>query len=44
MGLPFFRNTLMGDLFYVGLLFGGFELAKRFFPKQAVVAKSAESR
>lgn len=22
MGLPFFRNTIMGDLFYVGVLFG----------------------
>ncbi|HTE58634.1 MAG TPA: DUF6580 family putative transport protein [Verrucomicrobiae bacterium] len=24
--LPFFRNTLMGDLFYTGLLFGAYEL------------------
>lgn len=27
MGLPFFRNTLLGDLFYTGLLFGMYELA-----------------
>ena len=27
MGLPFFRNTLMGDLFYVGALFGLMEFA-----------------
>jgi len=27
MGLPFFRNTLMGDLFYVGMMFGLYELA-----------------
>ena len=27
--IPFFRNTLAGDLFYSGLLFGGFELANR---------------
>lgn len=26
MGLPFFRNTLMGDLFYVGAMFGLYEL------------------
>ena len=25
MALPFFRNTLMGDLFYVGALFGAYE-------------------
>ena len=28
--LPFFRNTLLGDLFYVGVLFGSFELVKLF--------------
>ena len=26
--LPFFRNTLLGDVFYVGALFGIFELVK----------------
>ena len=26
MGLPFFRNTLMGDFFYVGAMFGLYEL------------------
>jgi hypothetical protein len=26
--LPFFRNTLLGDLFYVGVLFGSYELVK----------------
>ena len=25
-GLPFFKNTLLGDLFYVGVLFGTYEL------------------
>jgi hypothetical protein len=25
MAIPFFRNTLFGDLFYVGLFFGSFE-------------------
>jgi len=28
--LPFFRNTLIGDLAYTTVLFGGFELIKRF--------------
>lgn len=27
-GLPFFGNAILGDLFYVGLLFGTFEYAK----------------
>jgi hypothetical protein len=26
MGIPFFRNTLLGDLGYVGLFFGSYEL------------------
>lgn len=28
MGLPFFRNTLMGDLFYTGSFFGLMELSR----------------
>lgn len=31
-GIPFFRNTLGGDLLYVTMLFGSFELAKRYVP------------
>lgn len=27
MGLPFFRSTLLGDLFYVGVFFGTYEIA-----------------
>jgi len=30
MGLPFFRNTLFGDLLYVGFLVGGFETIQYF--------------
>lgn len=26
--IPFFRNTILGDMFYTTLFFGGFELAK----------------
>jgi len=28
MAIPFFRNTLLGDLFYTGVFFGGYELVK----------------
>jgi hypothetical protein len=31
--IPFFRNTLAGDLFYAALLFGGFALAEHMLPK-----------
>lgn len=34
--IPFFWNTLAGDLFFVGVLFGGYELAKRRFPVLSV--------
>lgn len=34
-GEPFFWNTLLGDLFYCGLLFGSYELARRRFPQVA---------
>lgn len=30
--IPFFRNTLLGDIGYVGVLFGAYELARRFIP------------
>lgn len=30
--IPFFRNTLLGDLLYVSVLFGSFEFAKYRFP------------
>jgi Family of unknown function (DUF6580) len=28
-GLPFFRGTVLGDLFYTAVFFGGYELVKR---------------
>jgi hypothetical protein len=31
MALPFFRNTLLGDLFYVGTLFGAYEAVLYFY-------------
>jgi hypothetical protein len=30
--IPFFRNTLIGDLAYVGAMFGAFELAQKMVP------------
>ncbi|KPQ00954.1 MAG: hypothetical protein HLUCCA01_03435 [Bacteroidetes bacterium HLUCCA01] len=30
--LPFFHNTLAGDLLFTGVFFGGFELAQRYVP------------
>jgi hypothetical protein len=30
--IPFFRNTVAGDLVYVAMLFGGFALAEKRFP------------
>lgn len=35
-GLPFFRNTVLGDLAFTGLLFGAFELAR-------LIARRAQS-
>ncbi len=31
--IPFFQNTLAGDLFYAALLFGGFKLAELLMPQ-----------
>ncbi len=30
--IPFFRNMLLGDVWYVALLFGGFALMEKWFP------------
>jgi hypothetical protein len=35
MGLPFFKNTLRGDLFYAGIFFGIYEVAG-FLVKKSV--------
>jgi hypothetical protein len=37
LAIPFFHYTLLGDLFFVGFLFGAFELAKVKFPQLAEV-------
>ncbi|MFZ2025482.1 MAG: DUF6580 family putative transport protein [Microgenomates group bacterium] len=35
MAIPFFRNTLVGDLMYSGVFFGGFALVESFRKKYA---------
>jgi hypothetical protein len=41
--IPFFRNTLAGDLFYTALLFGGFAALERAFPilREAATPRAA---
>ncbi|MDD5145557.1 MAG: hypothetical protein PHF44_01825 [Candidatus Pacebacteria bacterium] len=34
MGLPFFRNTLLGDLFYAAVFFGSYELIQVWIAKK----------
>ncbi|MBA3986125.1 MAG: hypothetical protein H0X63_06040 [Flavobacteriales bacterium] len=34
-GIPFFRNTMLGDLCYSGILFGSYYFAKQKFPQLA---------
>ncbi|HTK81549.1 MAG TPA: DUF6580 family putative transport protein [Bacteroidota bacterium] len=36
--IPFFRNTLLGDSVYVGVMFGAYELLRRMYP--ALVTQS----
>ena len=35
-GLPFLQNAMVGDLMYVGVLFGAFELARQLFPQLSI--------
>jgi len=39
--IPFFQNTVAGDLFYVALLFGGFALLERAVPALKVQGNQA---
>lgn len=40
MGLPFFRNTLMGDLFYTGAMFGLMEIVLLVINKKIAIKKT----
>jgi len=49
LALPFFRNTLLGDIFYVGVFFGAYELvriwiSKKYQLKAISVSKSGLNR
>ncbi len=39
--LPFFRNTVVGDLFYTGLFFGGYEAVSVYLKAQSLKRKRA---
>ncbi len=39
MAIPFFKNTLLGDLFYVTVFFGVYEIAKVWIRKRSVILK-----
>jgi len=39
--IPFFRNTLFGDLVYTGVLFGVFELVSYFVKRPSMVAQQS---
>jgi len=41
LAIPFFRNTLAGDLFYTGVFFGGYELVLRFVKREKLATKVA---
>ena len=34
LAIPFFKNTILGDFFYVAIFFGSFELAKNIFQER----------
>jgi len=36
LALPFFRNTFLGDMFYSGVFFGGYELVKGLVSKRSL--------
>lgn len=42
--IPFFRNTILGDLFYVGVFFGIYELVKYFQYRSSLSFKGEGSR
>jgi len=42
MALPFFRNTLMGDLFYVAVFFGAYEMVKILAARRKMVGQIAK--
>jgi hypothetical protein len=43
LAIPFFRNTMIGDLGYVTVLFGMYELVKRYIPSMVGEPKSVDA-
>lgn len=41
MAIPFFKNALAGDIFYVALLFGAYELLRRRLPAEGQLQAKA---
>lgn len=44
MAIPFFKNTLLGDLFYTGVLVGSFELLTYSLRRASMASKRAALR
>jgi len=42
MAIPFFRNTVVGDLIYVGVMFGIYELVSRYVRKGSLQQVKSE--
>jgi hypothetical protein len=40
MAIPFFRNTILGDLFYSGVFFGGYEFVKNLIKRSKFALES----
>lgn len=43
MAIPFFKNTILGDLFYVGLMFGIFEIVKLLLRRKKLATNNLKS-
>jgi len=44
MGIPFFRNTIAGDLFYTGIFFGSYEFIRAFVLNKKLLARKTRSQ
>ena len=42
LALPFFRNSLLGDLFFTGAFFGAYEYAKIYLAKKDLIKAAVE--
>jgi hypothetical protein len=42
MAIPFFKNTLVSNFFYTGLMFGSYELVKALIAKKSFITSKAK--